>query len=110
MSDTYAEVSEHLGGKSAPKELSHVTVKRAKSGGHIITHHHKNHPHDEHVAKNDKDMLAHVMASIGSGAPASGDPADAEAAPDAAATAGAAPAPAPAPAAGAAAVPAPISQ
>lgn len=103
MSDTYADVSEHLGGKPAPKELSHVTVKRAKSGGHIITHHHKNHPPDEHVAKNDKDMLAHVMQSIGSGAPASGDPADAAAAPDAAAGA--------APAAGAAAPAAgPIAQ
>ena len=93
MSDTYAEVSDHLsGGKKTPKELSHVEVKRAKSGGHIITHHHKNHPPEHHVAKDDKAMLAHMMQSMGSGAPASGDPADAEAAPDQAAAAGAPPA------------------
>ncbi len=104
MDETYLAAADHMGGKPAPKELSHVTVKRAKSGGHIITHHHKNHPPDEHVAKNDKDMLAHVMASIGSGAPASGDPADAEGAPDAAA------APTAAPTAGPTANAAPIAQ
>ena len=84
--------SAKMGGKSkAPKkEVSHVTVKKGASGGHVITHHHTNpmeHPDEQHVTANDAAMAAHMQAQMGNDAagpegagaqpgapPAGGDP------------------------------------
>lgn len=101
MADWTEAVSDHIGGKKSPKEIEHVSVEKAKSGGHIITHHHKNHPPEKHVTKTDKEMLAHMAASVGSGAPVSGDPTESAQA--------ATPAAQPAPTSGAPAV-APVAQ
>ena len=95
--------SQSMGGKEdkPKKELSHIETKKAKNGGYIHTHHHTrpdHHPAEEHISADDAAMQAHMMASMGDGAPPSGDPTDGASAgaPDPAAPAAAA-----APAAGA---------
>lgn len=91
--------------KGPKKELSHVSVKKGASGGHVITHHHKSpmdHPDETHVTPNDAAMMQHMQSAMGNDA---AGPAGAGAAapvdPAVAAAAGAAPQPgAPPPAAG----------
>jgi hypothetical protein len=83
--------------KMPAKKVSHVTVEKGASGGHIVTHHHTHpdvHPDEKHVTSDDQAMMAHMMAPQGAdmsnapaqaGAPpaAGGDPAMAGAAPQA---------------------------
>jgi hypothetical protein len=86
--------------KAPKKELSHVSVKKGASGGHVITHHHKDpmeHPDETHVTPDDAAMMQHMQATMGNdaagpagagaqpGAPpaAGGDPAAAAATPQA---------------------------
>ncbi len=56
--------------KSSKKEVSHVTVKKGASGGHVITHHHKDmeHPDETHVTPDDASMMAHMQATMGNDA------------------------------------------
>jgi hypothetical protein len=62
-------VAGSLGGSSeAPKkELKHITVKKGKSGGHIITHHFTHHAHEpeDHVTKGDDQLAEHVLSHMG---------------------------------------------
>lgn len=87
--------SRSMGGDSKPaKVLSHVSTEKTKSGSYIHTHHHthpEHHPAEKHTSPDDKAMLQHMMASMGSGASPDGDPTAPGAAPDSpAAQAGAA--------------------
>jgi hypothetical protein len=88
--------------KKAPKKISHVTVKHAANGGHIITHHHTHpmdHEDEQHTTKGDAAMMAHMQQAMPDQNPPAADPnAAAGAPPDASAAgapAGAAPAAAP---------------
>lgn len=57
--------------KGPKKELSHVSVKKGASGGHVITHHHKDpmeHPDETHVTPNDAAMMAHMQGAMGNDA------------------------------------------
>ena len=57
--------------KAPKKELSHVSVKKGASGGHVITHHHKDpmeHPDETHVTPDDAAMMQHMQAQMGNDA------------------------------------------
>lgn len=98
MSSIHDAAYEHLGGgkhEKPKKEIKEVRVRKGKSGGHVIEHHHthpEHHPMEEHVTKGDDAMAAHMMANMG-GTPSPDQDASA-APPDAAAAAGAPAAPA----------------
>jgi len=53
------------------KEIKHIEVKKGKSGGHIITHHHTHPSHEPeaHVAKDDDSMAAHMLEHAGTPPP-----------------------------------------
>lgn len=54
--------------KPASKQISHVTVKKAANGGHIITHHHtkpEEHPDEQHTTKGDDQLVGHMMDHMG---------------------------------------------
>jgi hypothetical protein len=91
--------AEEMKGKDKPaKKISHVTVKHAANGGHIITHHHtapEHHESEDHTTKGDAAMMAHMQQAMPDQAPA---PDAGGAAPDMAAGAPPAAAAAPAPA------------
>jgi hypothetical protein len=75
------------------KEIKHIEVKKGKSGGHIITHHHTHpmHEAESHVTGTDDQLADHVMEHMGTPAPESTPETEAAAN----APAGAAPAAAP---------------
>jgi hypothetical protein len=83
------------------KEIKHIEVKKGKSGGHIITHHHTHPSHapEEHATGSDDQMMDHMTEHMTTPGPSeqaadagqTGMPA-AAGAPAAAAPAGAAPA------------------
>jgi hypothetical protein len=90
--------------KGPAKEISHMTVKKAANGGHIMTHHHthpEHHPDETHTTKGDDQMVGHMMDNMGT--PNAGEDPNAAAAPQAGAPpmAGGGAAPAAAPQAGA---------
>ena len=90
--------------KKPAKKVSHVTVKHAANGGHIITHHHTHpevHEDEHHTTKGDAAMMAHMQQAMPDQAPpdAAGAPEGAGAGPNPATGAPPAPAGAPAPAA-----------
>lgn len=63
-------VSDHMGGhaEKPKKEIHEIRVRKGKSGGHIIEHHHthpSHHPMEEHVTKNDDEMAEHMMQNAG---------------------------------------------
>lgn len=101
MDNKYEAVRHSLGGEHADhkpaKEISEVRVRKGKSGGHVIEHHHthpEHHPMEEHVTKGDDEMAEHMLANMGT--PNQGEP-EAEAGTPDAASATAAPAGAAAP-------------
>lgn len=101
-------VVEALGGheKKPAKEIDHIRIRKAKSGGHIIEHHHTHpdhHPKEEHVTRGDDQLAEHTLSAMGTPNPgeAEADAGTPEAAPSAAAPAGSG---APMPGAGAAAM------
>ena len=72
------------------KKVKSIEIKKAASGGHIITHHHTRpdaHPSEDHVTSSNKAMMQHVSDAMGSGAAPGG--AMGAGAPDPAAAAGA---------------------
>ena len=62
------EAASDMKGKEKPaKKISHVTVKHAANGGHIITHHHtapEHHPDEDHTTKGDAAMMAHMQQAM----------------------------------------------
>lgn len=63
------ELKHSLGGEHKPKkEIHKMTIEKAKTGGHIITHEHthpSHHPDEKHVTKGDDELSQHVMANMG---------------------------------------------
>src|SRR5271165_1287718 len=54
--------------KTPAKTISHMTIKKAANGGHIITHHHTDpmtHPDEHHTTKGDDQMVGHMMDNMG---------------------------------------------
>lgn len=54
--------------KGPEKKVSHVTVRKAANGGHIITHHHTHpdhHPEETHTTKGDDQMVGHMLDNMG---------------------------------------------
>lgn len=82
-------VSDHMGGhdgKAPKKEIHEIRVRKGKSGGHVIEHHHTHpghHPMEEHVTKTDDDMADHMLQNAGN--PNPGEAAADAGTPDAAA-------------------------
>ncbi len=104
MHDLKSAMADSMGGSSheekPKKEIKHIEVRKGKSGGHIITHHHTHPSHapEEHVTSTDDQMASHMLANAGNNPPAEATP-DTEAAENAPTT-GAAPMAAGVPAAG----------
>jgi septal ring-binding cell division protein DamX len=81
----WSDAATEMKGKDKPaKKVSHVEVKHAANGGHIITHHHtapEHHAPEDHTTKGDAAMMAHMQQAMPDQAPAAdptgagGDPA-----------------------------------
>jgi hypothetical protein len=56
-------VLHNLGGEEhKPKEISHMTVRKSKNGGHIFEHHHKSgHAMEEHTTHGTDHAVSHFM-------------------------------------------------
>ena len=56
--------NQHQGGK---RKLSHLELRKAKNGGHIVRHHFANFEHEpeEHAFANGEEMIAHVSKHMG---------------------------------------------
>lgn len=70
-----------MGGKvkKPAKKISHVTVRKGASGGHIVTHHHtapEHHPAEDHVTPNDQALMEHMQQTMGNTAAPQGAPPD----------------------------------
>ena len=81
--------------KAPAKEISHITVKKAANGGHVITHHHTkpdDHPDEHHITKGDDEMAQHMMTNMGQPNPGEAELDAAQPQAGAPPTAGAAPA------------------
>lgn len=63
--------SDALGGKKErkpKKEIKEMRIRKGKSGGHIIEHHHtapEHHPMEEHTSGNDDQLANHVLQNMG---------------------------------------------
>jgi hypothetical protein len=66
--------AEEMKGKDKPaKKMSHMVVKHAANGGHIMEHHYthpEHHPMEEHTTKGDAAMMAHMQQAMPDQAPA----------------------------------------
>jgi hypothetical protein len=89
MLKAMSDVEDLLGkvDKEKPKkEVKEVRVRKGKSGGHIMEHHHtrpEHHPVEEHVTSTNKDMMAHMMENMGQEEPESNAEAQSEVQPEA---------------------------
>jgi hypothetical protein len=66
----YAKVTEAT--EKPAKKIKHIVTRKAKSGGYIHEHHHTepmHHEMQEHVTKNQNDMLAHMKEHMGTAEP-----------------------------------------
>jgi hypothetical protein len=101
MASHFDAVSDSLGGDHGKpaKHIKEIRTRKGKGGGFIHEHHHTHpdsHPMEEHTSASDKAMAQHMLQSMGSAAPADGDPTAAAGAapPDPNAPAGGPPSPA----------------
>jgi len=65
-----------VGEDKPKKEIDHIRVRKAKSGGHVVEHHHTapgHHKMEEHVMPHMNALQAHMQANMGPDAPMGGD-------------------------------------
>jgi hypothetical protein len=68
MHGAYEGAAEELAGTQKPKkEIDHIKIRKAKSGGHIVTHKHTHpmHPDEEHVVSNMEALHDHLEDHLG---------------------------------------------